>query len=110
MIRNGESCMLYSWYDALTYRSSYNSMRTYTPQEIEALTNWDNLLCKPPHRNVVEKRQYYSRYISRMLWRYFDDHDWQEIAMIIDDLRVSPKLKKTTQFLLSRHVGLPPRD
>lgn len=79
-------------------------MKRYTPEEIEALTNWDKLLCKPPFRNEGEKRQYYSRFIERMLWRYFSRDDWREIAKIIDDLRVSPKLKRTTRFLLERHL------
>lgn len=79
-------------------------MKNYTPEDIEALTNWDSLLCKPPFRNDAEKRQYYSRFIERMLWRYFSHNDWQEVAQVIDDLRVSPKLKRTTKFLLERHL------
>lgn len=79
-------------------------MTIYTPQDIEALTNWDGLLCKPPFRNVAEKRQYYSRFIERMLWRYFTQEDWTQVAEVIDELRVPPKLKKTTKFLLARHL------
>lgn len=78
-------------------------MRLYTSQEIEALTNWDGLLCKPPWRNEIEKRQYYSRFIERMLWRYFTDTDWQQVTDIVDSLRVAPKLKRATTFLLARH-------
>lgn len=78
-------------------------MSTYTPQDIEALTNWDGLLCKPPFRNTAEKRQYYSRFIERMLWRYFTREEWQDLATIIDELRISEKLRRTTKFLISRH-------
>jgi hypothetical protein len=77
-------------------------MKKYTPEELEALTNWDGLLCKPPFRNRAEKGQYYSRFIERMLWRYFSYQDWQEVAVIIDKLRVPLKLKRTTKFLLER--------
>lgn len=79
-------------------------MNHYTAKDIEALTNWDGLLCKPPFRNVAEKRQYYARFIERMLWRYFTPEDWQEIATVIDDIRVPAKLKQTTRFLLARHI------
>lgn len=79
-------------------------MKNYTAEDVEALTNWDGLLCKPPWRNAAEQRQYYGRYVDRMLWRYFSHHDWQEVAEVIDDLRVSPKLKRTTKFLLERHL------
>lgn len=79
-------------------------MRRYTPQDIEALTNWDGLLCKPPWRNETEKRQYYNRYVTRMLWRYFTPNDWKNVADIVDDLRVSDKLKLTTKFLTKRHL------
>lgn len=79
-------------------------MIRYTPRDIEALTNWDGLLCKPPWRNTFEKRQYYSRYISRMLWRYFTPNDWQAVETIIHELRVPEKLKNTTQFLSRRHM------
>lgn len=79
-------------------------MRKYTAAEIEALTNWDGLLCQPPWRNNVEKRQYYARYINRMLWRYFNEEDWKNVADIIDEMRVDDKLRKTTRFLLQRHL------
>lgn len=79
-------------------------MRNYTTQDIEALTNWDGLLCKQPWRNEQEKRQYYSRYINRMLWRSFSDNDWEEIASFVTHLRISDKLKRTTQFLIKRHI------
>lgn len=81
-------------------------MRPYTSQEIEALTNWDGLLCKPPWRNETEKRQYYSRFIDRLLWRYFTDTDWQHVTAIVDRLRVAPKLKRATKFLLARHRSI----
>lgn len=77
-------------------------MKKYTPEEIEALTNWDGLLCKPPFRNEAERRQYYSRYINRMLWRYFSEEEWRQLAEIADDLRIDQKLKRTTKFLLAR--------
>lgn len=80
-------------------------MKRYTPQDIEALTNWDGLLCKPPFRNMAERRQYYSRFIERMLWRYFTHQDWEQIVTIIDDLRVSEKTKRATIFLLARHIA-----
>lgn len=79
-------------------------MRRYSDKEIEALTNWDGLLCKPPWRNEAEKRQYYARYVTRMLWRYLTPDDWRNIADIVDDLRVSNKLKLTTKFLATRHT------
>jgi hypothetical protein len=79
-------------------------MRRYTPREVEALTNWDGLLCKQPWRNTAEKRQYYARYINRMLWRYFTPEDWRNVADIVDDIRVSDKLKLTTRFLAERHT------
>lgn len=78
-------------------------MKHYSKEDIEALTNWDNLLCKPPWRNAAEKRQYYGRFISRMLWRSFTDEDWQTVTPIIDDLRIPEKLKRTTKFLAKRH-------
>lgn len=79
-------------------------MKRYTEKEIEALTNWDGLLCKPPWKNEAEKRQYYSRYVNRMLWRYFSEEDWRELRTVINDLRVEPKLKRATEFLLERRL------
>lgn len=79
-------------------------MMNYSPSNIEALTNWDGMLCKRPWRNVAEERQYYARYINRLLWRYFTEEDWQNLALIVDDLRVDKKLKLTTKFLLQRHL------
>ncbi|MBI4599299.1 hypothetical protein HY732_00065 [Candidatus Uhrbacteria bacterium] len=78
-------------------------MKGHTPQDIEALTNWDGLLCKPPWRNAAEKRQYYNRYVTRMLWRYFTPDDWRNVGEIVDTLRVPEKLKLTTKFLAKRH-------
>ena len=78
-------------------------MKGHTPQDIEALTNWDGLLCKQPWRNDVEKRQYYARYINRMLWRYFTPDDWHNVAEVINTVRVSEKLRLTTKFLIQRH-------
>lgn len=80
-------------------------MRPYTPEEIEALTNHDGLLCKPPHSNDAERRQYYARFISRYLWRYFNDQDWQEIARLLPDIKLDPKLKKATEFLVAQHTA-----
>lgn len=79
-------------------------MRHYTPEEIEALTNWDGLLNKPPWQNAVQKRQYYARFINRMLWQHFSPKDWRNVEEIIDDVRVDPKLKRATRFLLKRHT------
>ncbi len=79
-------------------------MKEHTPQDIEALTNWDGLLCKPPWRNSAEKRQYYNRYVTRMLWRYFTPEDWRNVGEIVDTLRVPAKLKLTTKFLARRHA------
>lgn len=79
-------------------------MRRYTPQDIEVLTNWDGLLCKPPWRNEAEKRQYYVRFVTRILWRYFTPDDWRNVADIVDDLRVLDKLKMATRFLIGRHT------
>lgn len=78
-------------------------MKRYSKDDIEALTNWDRLLCKRPWRNDAEKRQYYSRFISRMLWYTFTANDWKTVTPIIFDLRISEKLKRTTQFLAKRH-------
>lgn len=77
-------------------------MKGHTPEDLEALTNWDGLLCKPPWRNEAEKRQYYGRFVKRMLWRYFTPEDWENVAEIVDDLRVSHPLKLTTKFLAER--------
>lgn len=79
-------------------------MKRYSPEDIEALVNWDGLLCKPPFRNNAERRQYYARYVSRMLWRYLSPEDWRQLAEIVDDLRVPPKLKLATKVLLSRKL------
>jgi len=79
-------------------------MKTYTPEEIEALTNHDGLLQKPPWQNEVQKRQYYARFIDRLLWQYLSPEDWKNVSDIIDDIRVDPKLKRTTRFLLQRHT------
>lgn len=79
-------------------------MKRYTPEEIEALTNHDGLLQKPPWQNSLQKRQYYARFINRLLWAYFSARDWKNVAAIIHELRVDPKLKRTTQFLLKRHA------
>lgn len=79
-------------------------MKKYSPEEIEALINHDGLLCKPPWKHPVHKRQYYARHIERYLWRSFSPEDWRNVAEIIDDLRIDPKLKHTTKFLLPRHV------
>lgn len=77
-------------------------MRQYSSYDIEALTNWDGLLCKPPWKNEAQKRQYYSRYIVRMLWRYFSKEDWRNIISVCDDLRIPEKLKRVTKFLAER--------
>lgn len=79
-------------------------MTRYTPAQIDALVNWDGLLCRPPWRNDAQRRQYYSRHIERLLWRYFTPEDWQQLAEIVDDLRIPDKLKKTTKFLITRHT------
>lgn len=79
-------------------------MKRFTPDQIEALVNWDGLLCKPPWRTDAERRQYYARYLSRYLWRYFSTEDWQNIENIIDELRLPPKIKAATLFLLPRHL------
>lgn len=80
-------------------------MKRYTPDQVEALVNWDGMLCKPPFRNDAEKRQYFSRYVSRMLWRYLSPTDWNELAEIVDTLRVSDKLRNATRFLIARHTS-----
>ena len=79
-------------------------MKRHTKAEVEALTNWDGLLCKPPWRNQAQKRQYYSRFIQRMLWRYFTTEDWKNVASLGDSLRVPVKLKRATHFLAERHM------
>ncbi len=79
-------------------------MTRYTPREIEALTNWDGMLSKPPFRHPLQKRQYYSRFVSRMLWRSFSEDDWRNVAEIVGEIRVDPKLKLATEFLLKRHL------
>lgn len=80
-------------------------MKQYTPRDIEILTNWDGLLCKPPWKNEAQKRQYYSRHITRMLWRYFTKEDWRIVASMSDDLRIPEKLKRTTKFLAKCHIN-----
>lgn len=80
------------------------SRRRYTKGELEALLNWDGFLCKPPWRNRAEECQYYARFIERMLWDYLTERDWHRLADIVDDLRVDPKLKRATRFLVARHV------
>lgn len=80
-------------------------MKRYTPEQIEALVNWDGMLCKPPFRNDAEKRQYFSRYVSRMLWRYLSPTDWTELAPIVGTLRISEKLRNATRFLIERHTS-----
>lgn len=77
----------------------------YTSEQIEMLVNWDGLLCKPPFRNDAERRQYYSRYITRYLWRAFTPEDWRNVREIIDDLRLPWKLQLTTTFLVNRHLS-----
>ncbi|MDP2630821.1 MAG: hypothetical protein Q8P56_05450 [Candidatus Uhrbacteria bacterium] len=79
-------------------------MKRYSKDDIEALTNWDRLLCKSPWHNDVQKRQYYSRFISRMLWGAFTAEDWRAVTPIINDLRISEKLKRATRFLAKRHT------
>lgn len=79
-------------------------MKRYTPEQVEALVNWDGLLCKPPFRNDAERRQYYARYVSRLLWRYLTPDDWRQLAAVVDDLRVPPKLKSATKVLLGRKL------
>ena len=81
-------------------------MKRYTPADIEALTNHDGLLQKPPWENDTQKCQYYAHFIERMLWRYFSEEDWSNIAEIISDLRVQEKLLRTTRFLLRRRMEL----
>lgn len=79
-------------------------MKRYTPRQLEMLLNWDGLHCKPPWRNRAEEGQYYARYIERMLWDYFSEDDWRRLAEVVDDIRVNPKLKRATKFLIARHV------
>lgn len=79
-------------------------MKQHTTEEVEALTNHDGLLCKPPWQNEVQKRQYYARFINRMLWQHFSPEDWRNVKEIIDDVRVDSKLKRATRFLLKRHT------
>lgn len=37
-----------------------------------------------------------------MLWRYLVPDDWKQLAEIVDDLRVPPKLKRAIKVLLQR--------
>lgn len=78
--------------------------RRYSMDELEALLNWDGLHCKPPFRTKTEEMQHYARYIERMLWEYLSERDWRRLAEIVDDLRIDPKLKRTTKFLIPRHT------
>lgn len=82
-----------------------SSPHQYTAQELEALLNWDGLHCKPPFRHAMEERQYYARYIEKMLWRYLTPEDWQRLATIIDEIRVAAPLKKATVLLIHKHLG-----
>ena len=79
--------------------------RLYTQKELDLLLNWDGLHCKPPFRNRREECQHYARYIQKMLWRYLSPNDWKRLAELIDDIRVEPKLRQTTKFLMGRHGG-----
>lgn len=79
-------------------------MKRYTQSQLEALLNWDGLHCKPPFRSPGEERQHYARYVERMLWRYLTPEDWARLALIIDEVRVPPKLKNATKFLIQRHT------
>ena len=78
-------------------------MRQYTARDIDALTNWDGLLCAPPWKNEAQQQQYYSRHIERMLWRYFSRDDWRNVAAVCERLRIPEKLKRATKFLIERH-------
>jgi len=76
----------------------------YPKSKLEKLLNWDGFLCLPPWRNKAEESQYYARFIERRFWRALNKKDWQRLAVIIDSIRVSEKLKKTTKFLIKRHT------
>jgi hypothetical protein len=45
-----------------------------------------------------------ARFIESMLWEELSQEDWRRLAEIIDDLRVDPKLKRATKFLIPRHT------
>lgn len=80
------------------------SPHCYTEREIQILINQDGLLPQRPFRNQRDECRYYARYIEKMLWRYLTPEDWKRLAEIIADVRVEPKLKRTTEFLIARHV------
>lgn len=79
-------------------------MIRYTKKQIEALTNWDGLLCKKPFHNAAEERQYYSRFLQMRLWRYLKKEDWKRLKFIINDLKIPQKTKEATKFLIKRHL------
>lgn len=79
-------------------------MIRYTKKQITALTNWDGLLCQKPFRNDAEEHQYYSRYLQQRLWKYLTKQDWKRLKLIINDLKIPPKTKEATKFLLKRHL------
>lgn len=80
------------------------NINRYPKARLEQLLNWDGFLCLPPWRNRAEECQYYARFIEWRLWRAFTDGDWRRLAAIIDDVRVSEKLKNATKFLIARHT------
>lgn len=79
--------------------------KRYSLSEVEALVNWDHLLCKPPFRNELEERQYYGRYLRERLWRYLKPKDWKRLSQIIDTIRIPEKTKLATKWLIQRKLG-----
>jgi hypothetical protein len=77
-------------------------MKHLPKAQIMTLVNHDGLLCTKPFRNKLEERQYYGRFVDRMLWYTFTAEDWKTLQRIVDTLRVDEKLKRTTRFLLQR--------
>lgn len=79
-------------------------MMRYNKKQIEALTNWDGLLCQKPFRNKAEECQYYSRYLNERMWKYLNKEDWKRVKVIINDLKIPQKTKDATKFLLRLHL------
>lgn len=76
----------------------------FNERELELIVNQDGLCPKPPFKSQSDECRYYARFIEKMLWRYFTQKDWKRLSSIIADVRVDPKLKRTTEFLIRRHA------
>jgi hypothetical protein len=74
----------------------------YTLEQLEALTNWDGMLCKPPFANAAQEAQYYSRFLTQRLWKYLSLSDWKRIREIFNNIKLPEKTKRAVAFILER--------